>query len=155
LFHQFGKRHLVLGADRNFLQRRHACAGNVHKVSACGFEAQREIGGFFGRPAAFHPIGGRNAHAQRTFVNRPHRLKHLQRKTNPAFKIAAIAVAALVRQGRQKLMQQITVRRMQFHRINAHGVSTLRGVHKGLANIVQTLCTDGVGRCFVGQVRHG
>ena len=122
--------HLVLGAQCDFLQGRHAARGDVHELRSGLFEQNRQFTGLVDRPAAIDPVGARDAHAQRATKGFAHGLEHFQRKTDTVFKRATVLVGALVGQRRQELVQQIAMRGVQLDGLDAEFLAAPGGVHK-------------------------
>ena len=82
-------------------------------------------------------------------------VKHLQRKAHAVLQRAAVSVVALVRQGRQELVQQVAVRGVQLDQRNAEPVRTNSGVHKRLADALQARQVQRRRRWLVRGVRQG
>ncbi len=72
-------------------------------------------------PAAFRPVGGADAHAER-LIGRPggpHRADNLEREAHSVFERTAIFVGAMVRKWREELVQQIAMGRVDLDQIEA------------------------------------
>src|SRR5690606_35747706 len=76
---------------------------------------------------------------------RPHRLEYLQRKTHPVLEAAAIFVSATIAQGREKLMQQVAVGRVDLDGVDPEPIGSPGGICKPVANTIHpgTIERDG------------
>jgi len=137
-----------------FLLGRNARTGDVNKVGPGLFESHRHVGGFFGCPAAFDPIGGRQTYAQSAFESIAHSGKDFKREFDAPLKVAAIGVAALVGQRRYKLVQQVAVGAMQLNRIDPHLLGTTGSHGEGIADPVETGLDQRIGGQLALFVRH-
>ena len=151
-FDRFGQVHLVLGTNGNFLLRRDTARRDVHELRPGLLEQNGQLGGFFHRPAAVDPVGARDAHAQRAAKGLAHGFEHLQRKADAVFKRAAIRVGALVGNRRQKLVQQIAVRGVQLHRLDAQLLAAPGGVDEVGLDLRDVGQAQFGGRSFLRQV---
>ena len=134
------ERHLVAGAERNFLQRRNAARGRVDPVDAALFQFLREFDGLRQIPAALDPVGARTramptglscGNAARTASNTSSgkRMRFCKR--------AAILIGALVGDRRQELMQQIAVRGVHLDGVDAEPLGALGGRHERVAHALR------------------
>ncbi len=129
-----GKRHLVAGADLQLLLRDRASARRSDVVAAPSLELGREHDAVIERPAAFGPVGRRDAHADRLSL-RHHgadRVVDLQREPHAALQRPAISVGALVGERREKVVNEIAVRAMNLDHVEADPVGALGCVGEGL-----------------------
>src|ERR1039458_9461212 len=103
----------LVGRSDVDLGMRHDSAGRaIDQVDAERPKAPRQLHGIFDLPAALHPIDSRDAHEEGQGI-RPRgadRSGDFQRKADAAVECAAILVGAVVRQGREKLVDQVAVR---------------------------------------------
>src|SRR5579875_2417771 len=96
--HRSRERHLIPGACVDALQRREAAARDVDEIAAAGSEFARKRARLLDVPSAVHPVGGRDAHAER-FLRRPdraHGLEDLERKAHAVFEGTTIRVVATI-----------------------------------------------------------
>jgi hypothetical protein len=109
---------------------RHDSAGRaIDQVDAERPKAARQLHGILDLPAVLHPVDGRDAHEERQRI-RPRaadRGGHFQRKAYAAVECAAILVGAVVRQGREKLVDQVAVRGVDFDDLESGGDGPPRG----------------------------
>ena len=91
----------------------------MNGATASRRERFREGDGLIEIPASFGPVGPRYAHADwpLDWKDPADGIEYFEGKTHSVFEAAAVVVFALVGQGREKLMQQITVRAMELDRI--------------------------------------
>src|SRR5579863_3276608 len=77
---------------------------DVDEIGALALERARDLDGVVAVDAALHPIGRRDAHRDRPFrrPNRAHRAEDLQRIAQTILQRAAVLVAAMVSQRRDK-----------------------------------------------------
>jgi hypothetical protein len=88
----------------------------VKGATASRRERFREGDGLIEIPASFGPVSPRYAHADWPLDRKDPAdgIECFEGKTHSVFEAAAVVVVALVGQGREKLMQQITVRAMEL-----------------------------------------
>jgi hypothetical protein len=84
-----------------------------------------------------------------------HRLEHLQRETHAVFQRAPVGVGALVRNRREELMQQVTMRGVQLDGVDADQSRAHRGIGKGLLDARQSGGVQRLWRRLAGRVRQG
>ena len=132
-FHCRRARHLIARPKRDLLARVIAAGRHIHEIHAKRLEAARQFHGFFRGPAAIHPIRMRNAHTQHGIGRHgsAHGGGDFKRQARAAFKIAAPTIIALIGQRAQELMQQVTMRGMQFDQPIAGLDGTPGGRDKG------------------------
>ena len=84
-------------------------------------------------PAAFHPIGRRDAHTNRLVrgEDAAAEIENFQRQPYPVFKAAAVLIVALIDDRGEELTDQIAVGEMQLDDVNID----LRGPAHGIAPI--------------------
>ena len=127
-----GKRNLKAGRNRNLGGRHKTSSGDVNQVDAMLAQQSGKAHRLLCRPAAFHPVSGGDAHEYRQML-RPgstHCIDHQQREVHAVLKAAAELIRALVGERRQKLMQQIAVRRVYLDKVEARALGTARGCGK-------------------------
>jgi len=94
----------------------------------------------FDLPAACHPIRRRNAYkkGQIFWPNLAHRLRYRQPQPHPIFERATVTILTTVAQWREELMDQITMRSMDFDNLEAGFQGALGGQRKGRHNRLDT-----------------
>ena len=126
--HAFSVRHLIARHARHdgHVERTADAARRASDdIDAARFKFARECNGVVHVPRAALAIDRRDAEEQR-LVLRPHRthgLGHFEREAHTPRQIAAVRVGALVRERRQKLMNEVTVRAVHFADVEA-GIET-------------------------------
>ena len=117
----FGERHLIARVDGDFRIRHHAAGTAINQVHAFGLQQFRQRDAVFDLPAALLPINRRDAHGQRQIVRPdfPHRARRVEQQADAIFKTAAVLVRALIGKRREKFIEQIPVRRVQFQPFKA------------------------------------
>ena len=156
VFDPVRKRHLVARAELDGLLRRHPAAGHMDCRAAARLQRVRQGQGAFDVPAAGHPIGGRDArpHRQARREGLAHGLEHLERKTHAVGQAAAVFVVALVGDRREELVQQVAVRGVNFHAVQAQPRSAQRRRGKLGAHALQTIAVERRRCVFRGRMRH-
>ncbi len=99
-----------------------------------GTSSVRERDRLLQRPAAVDPVAGRDADGQRQLgrPGRAHRRDDLEQEARAAGEVAAVAIAALVGERREELVQQVAVRRVHLEQAEAGRVRAPRGRREGL-----------------------
>ena len=119
----FGERHLIAGRHGNLLRRiTNPPDEQSTRSTPSGLHAPRQLHRSVERPAAVRPVGRRDAQKQRQFrgPGGAHRLRHFaarsgcgSRSCPPYSSVAAIA------QRREKLVDQVAVRAVDLHHLEA------------------------------------
>src|ERR1019366_1804237 len=140
-----GERHLIARPDRDLLCRSHAPARDMNGATASRRERFREGDGLIEIPASFGPVGPRYAHADwpLDWKDPADGIKYFEGKTHSVFGAAAVVVFALVGQGREKLMQQITVRAMELDRIETEPGGSPCRLHESVTNGGEPVVIEG------------
>ena len=131
-----GKWHLETGLARRqrVTARQLGAAGRAcDRIDADIFQLAAKSHRVVQRPADVDPVDRRDADKHR-LVLRPllaDRRGHPQGQTHAVFQAAAISVVTLIEQRRQKGMQQVTVRVMQFDHVKTGRFGAARGVNVG------------------------
>src|ERR1035437_1390347 len=156
LFQGLRERHLIAGAERNFLQGRHAARGGVDPVDAALFQLFGKFDGLREVPAALDPVGRRNLDADRLRVRkrRADRVEYFQRIAHAVLQAPAISVGAPVGDRRQELVQEITVRAMQLEAVEAEPLGAFRRRDKRVAHAGKTRRIERPWRRLAPLVRH-
>ena len=96
------------------------------------------------RQPAGHELLGADAYAQAKIrAHRcAHRLQDLQRKAHAVWHAAAVFIVALIRHGREKLLQQMPVAPVQFNAVHAGGHHVQSHPHMGIAHLVHALAVQ-------------
>ena len=144
-----GKFNLKAGSCRNLRVRHKSARGCIDKIDAVLAQLFRKLHRFVGVPAAIRPVGGGDAYKQRQAI-RPHaanRIRHFQHQADAIVEAAAVSVRAMIRERRQKLMQQVAMRRVNLNEIEARLECPARGLAKALDN--------GLDSGFIERHRHG
>ncbi len=83
------------------------------------------------------PVGAGDAHRHRASGGEglAHGVEHLEREPHPVLEAAAVLVVALVRQRRQELVQQVAVRAVQLHGVEAETGGPPRRGGEGVADV--------------------
>nr|GEU28584.1 hypothetical protein [Tanacetum cinerariifolium] len=151
------QRHLVAGTDGNLLVRMQAAAGDVDHVDAALLEHFTHRLRLLDGKAARHPVGGRDAHADRAVGRKrgAHGVEHLERKAGAVFQRAAVFVGAQVRQRREELVQQVAVRGMDLDGVDADVRRPARRCREAVADAAQAVLVERGGRHVVVADRHG
>src|SRR3990172_4933958 len=121
-----GKRHLISRPGGDFLLRRKT-AGRCHDIVAAErFQLARERNAVGEIPSAVDPISRRNAHPDRPLLRpgRTDRPIDFERKAHAPLEVAAVAVLPQIGQGRQKRVQQVTMRGVKLEHIEAYPPGT-------------------------------
>ena len=101
---------------------------------------------FFGKddglvevPSAGRPIRAGDANADRTlgWEDSAHRVEHFEREPHPILERTAILVLAAIGQGREKLVQQVSVCAVELNRIESQPCSPRSGRGEPVANARQ------------------
>src|SRR5690606_20107178 len=124
-----GEGHLVAGADRDTGVGYRAAAGGVDEVDAAVSEEAGQADRVVAGPSAFHPVGGGDAGEQGP-VGGPHLadgLGDLQQQPDPVVEAAAVAVGAVVDEGRVELVGQVAVGEVEFDDVEAGGFRAAGG----------------------------
>ena len=124
------ERHLVAGAERDLLQRRHAAGGHVDPVDAARSSAAWRIRWSARRsqpPSTQSVADTRMPTGLSLGKHRAHRVEDFERIAHAVFQRAAIFVGAPVGDRRQELMQEIAVRAVQLERVDAEPLGAFRG----------------------------
>src|SRR5690606_29821262 len=92
-------------------------------------------------PTAFRPVSGGDAHADGDIGG--HRSAHggddFATETHAVFQRAAVAIFAIVGNRRQKLVDQVTVRTMNFEHAIADTHGPLRRLHEAFNHLLNAL----------------
>ena len=107
----------------------------MNEVTAGRFQALGKLSTLCHIPAAFNPVRGRQTQPQHAVKGLAHCGKNLQRIADPVLEVAAVVVAALIGQRRQELVQQITVRIVNFDCFDAHTLGALGCCDKCIADL--------------------
>ena len=148
---------LISRAKGNVLAWVHAAGGDVNEITIHGIQFPGKGNCFLHGPAAIHPIGGGNANAQRPVAgpDGAYGGEYFKGEAHPPVQISAIAVIALIGDGREKLMQQIAVRGMHL----GHGVTGPRRPlcrrHELSLNLGQPGIIEGQRYIPIHVIRHG
>ena len=129
----------------------------MHVSAAARFQGLAQHHGLGAVPAAFNPVGGRNAHAHGDGRGQggAHGVKHLQHKAHAVFQRAAIRIGALVGQGRQKLVHQIAVCGVQLNHFKPQALRALGAGHKRGGDALDGGGVQGLRRLVVRVERQG
>ena len=124
-------------------------------------ERLRKGDGLIEIPTSFGPVGPRYAHADWPLdrKDRADGIEYLDGKAHSVFEAAAVVVFALVGQGREKLMQQITVRAMELDRIEPEPGGSSCRLHESVTNGGEPVVIEGHRRILTfcegdGRRRH-
>jgi len=131
-----GERHLIARPDRDLLYRRHTPTRDMYGATASRRERFRKGDGLLEVPTSFGPVGPRYAHADWPLdrKDRADGIEYFEGKAHSVFEAATVVVFALVGQGREKLMQQITVRAMELDRIEPEPGGSPCRLHESVTN---------------------
>ena len=155
-----GKGSLETGTDGDSCVRSQAARGDVDEVDAVSAKMASESDGLIGGPAAFNPVGGRDADKEGE-VGRPcgsDGIDDLQEEACAAFEAAAVSIGALIGERREELMQQIAVSGMDLNEVEASGEGPLcrlregrdHGVDAGLVKRLRDSVVRSKGDCAWG-----
>jgi hypothetical protein len=97
----------------------------MHEVATHGLELTTEFFTLCAIPGAAHPVAGRDAQTQHALKYLAYIGKHFFHKADAVLKAAAVGVAALVGQRRQKLVQKVAVCCMELNGVDADAVGSL------------------------------
>ena len=136
--HLFGERHLVVGLHRNGHVGNQSACGHVNQVHAVGLQNLSQFNGLVKVPTACGPVGGGDAHQHRHGVGHDgtNRIHDFDQHADAIVERSAVLVVTLVDERVEELRQQVAVRGMDFHRVEAD----VHGTPGGVAELVH----DGV-----------
>jgi hypothetical protein len=133
----------------------------MYGVTASRRERFRKGDGLLEIPTSFGPVGPRYAHADGPLdrKDRADGIEYFEGKAHSVFEAAAVVVFALVSQGREKLMQQITVRAMELDRIEPEPGGSPCRLHESVTNGGEPAVIEGDRRILAfcegdGRGRH-
>ena len=122
--HGARQRDLVARREGNFLLRRHAARRHMDEIAPQIFEPLSKDAALFDVPATLHPVAPGNTDAQNAAECGTDRRENLQGIAHALVQAAAIGVATLVGDGRQKFMQQIAMGVVDFNGLDTHGIGS-------------------------------
>jgi hypothetical protein len=122
------KRHLVARLQRNLLARVQPTTGYMQELHATCIQRAAQLDALRQIPATVDPVGGGKPHTDRDPLRyrRPHCLEHLQGQPHAVVQTAAIVVITGIAQRRQELVQQVSMRGMQFDQLQADALGAPR-----------------------------
>ena len=136
--HLLGERHLIAGLHRNGHIGNQTAGGHVNQVHAMRLQNLGQIDGLIEIPATCGPVGGGDTNQKRHGLRNDgtDSVHNLDQHADAVFERATVFVVTPVDERVKELGQQITVRRMDFHRVEAD----IRCAPSGIAE----LSDDGV-----------
>src|SRR5690606_20559044 len=116
-----GERHLVVRTDGDLLRRMQAAAGNVDGGAATRLQRLSERDGLLHLPPSIDPVGRGDTDSDRALRGKgaAYRVEYFEREAHPVLERPAVVVVAHVRQRREELVQQISVRRVDLDCVEA------------------------------------
>src|SRR5258706_5532450 len=124
-----GEGDLIAGPGGDPYARHISSGGAVHEIHAPLAGDARQLDTLVEMPAAFCPVGGRDAEEERELVgpDAAHGIDGFQHETNTVLEAASVVVVAGVAQRREKLVQQIPVSAVQLEHAESRLERPLRG----------------------------
>src|SRR5882672_4418609 len=157
LAHTLRKRHLVTWCHGDFLQGGNAGRRGSDPVDAALLQLPRVLDGLYEIPASLHPVHGGNFHPNRAGRRKclAYSCKNLERKAHAVFERTTVLISALIGDGREKLMHEVTVRTVNLQPIQAQARRAHCRISEGLAHPAHARSIQRMWRAFAGLVWHG
>ena len=118
------------------------------------FSALQKLDGLGEVPAALDPVGGGDADDDGLVLRESlaHGAEDFEREADAGLERAAVAVGADVGQGRQELVQEVAVRRVDLDQVEARAVGAVRGCDEGGLDAGEAGVVERDGRGPAGQI---
>ena len=130
--------------------------GHVDQIDAQLAQLGAQPHGVLDRPAAVHPVGGREPHEHGLALGErgAHFLRHGADEPGAPRVVATPGVRAGVRQGRVELVQQVAVRGVHLDGIEARGVRSSGRLHERVDNHLDPRLGEAVGGVLVDHAHR-
>src|SRR5579872_5796578 len=112
---------LISRTHGNLHARDDAARRAIHQIDAHFFHRACQFHRLLNVPASFLPIRCRDTHEERLLFRplRAHRLRHFTREPRAILKRAAVFVVTKIAERRKKFINQVSVRRVNFHHVES------------------------------------
>ena len=142
-----GEGGLIAGADGNLRGGDVAAAGDIEEMDSMCFEQACEIDGLVEIPAAGSPVCGGDADQERQVCgpDGADGVNDFEEEAGAVFEAAAVLICAVIADGREEFVQQVTVSGVNFDDVEAGAVGADGGVAEGGFDAGDAFGIEGVG----------